>query len=57
MYEKEKHLQIKACVNKSCHQHLSIDEALLSRSPATGRKMEFHKLDLSKDAKNAKTEK
>ena len=57
MYEKEKHLQIKASVNKSCHQYLSIDEALLSRSPATGRKMEFHKLALSKDAKNAKTEK
>ena len=57
MYEKEKHLQIKACVNKSCHQYLSIDVALLSRSPVTGRKMELHKLALSKDAKNAKTEK
>ena len=57
MYEKEKNLQIKACVNKSCHQYLSIDEALLSRRPATGRKMELHKLALSKDAKNAKTEK
>ena len=57
MYEKEKHLQIKACVNKSCYQYLSIEEALPSRNPATGRKMELHKLALSKDAKNAKTEK
>ena len=56
MYEKEKHLQIKACVNKSCHQYLSIDEALPSRNPATGRKMELQ-LALSKDAENAKTEK
>ena len=22
MYKKEKHLQIKACVNKSCHQYI-----------------------------------
>ena len=57
MYEKEKHLQIKACVNKSCHQYLSIDEALPSRNPATGRKMELHKLARSKNAENAKTEK